>query len=174
MAAAAYSTPRFTRDVDIVVDLPLEKVGEFVERFPRPEFYLDESAVRQAVRDRGQFNIIHNESGVKVDIYIPADSIQKNQITRARRLIDDTGEEANYSPPEELIIMKLRYYMYGQPERHLEDIVNVLYGLGGKVDLDWITAEASDRGLQDPWEAVQLRWREAVAKRDASRERPAG
>ena len=61
MAAAAYSVPRFTRDVDIVVDLPLDRVPEIVRRFPRPDFYIDEMAVRQAVRDRGQFDIIHNE-----------------------------------------------------------------------------------------------------------------
>jgi hypothetical protein len=172
MAAAAYSVPRFTRDVDIVVDLPLDRVSEFLARFPRPDFYVDESAVRQAVRDRAQFNIIHNESGVKADIYIPADPLQENQIKRARRLVIESGE-ANYSPPEELIVMKLTYWKFGQTERHLEDIVNLLYGLRGEVDFDWLDAEVSRRGLQDPWKAVQLRWREARAASEASRLRPA-
>lgn len=172
MAAMAYSVPRFTRDVDIVVDLPLDRVAEFVARFPRPDFYVDERAVRQAVRDRSQFNIIHNESGVKVDIYIPADPLQQNQIKRARRLISDSGE-ANYSPPEELIIMKLSYYQYGQTERHLEDIVNLLYGLNGNVDWEWIEGEVVVRGLEAPWSAVQLRWREARAASEASKNRPA-
>ncbi|HST59784.1 MAG TPA: hypothetical protein VLK84_13865 [Longimicrobium sp.] len=121
MAAMAYSVPRFTRDVDIVVDLPLDRVPEFVARFPRPDFYIDEATVRQAVRDRSQFNIIHNESGVKVDIYIPADPLQKNQIKRARRLISESGE-ANYSPPEELIIMKMTYYQYGQTDRRARTV----------------------------------------------------
>lgn len=173
MAAAAYSVPRFTRDVDIVVDLPLDLVPEFVARFPRPDFYLDETAVRQAVWERGQFNIIHNESGVKVDIYIPGDPLQENQIKRARRLVSESGE-ANYSPPEELVIMKLQYYMYGQTQRHLEDVVNLLYGLRGEVDLEWIDTEVRRRGLEDPWAAVQLRWREAKAASEASKERPAG
>lgn len=172
MAAMAYSVPRFTRDVDIVVDLPLDRVPEFVARFPRPDFYVDETAVRQAVRDRSQFNIIHNESGVKVDIYIPADPLQVNQIKRARRLINESGE-ANYSPPEELIIMKLTYYQYGQTERHLEDIVNLLYGLSGDVNLEWIEGEVVRRGLEAPWSAVKLRWREAKAASEASKQRPA-
>ena len=172
MAAAAYSVPRFTRDVDIVVDLPLDRVPEFTARFPRPDFYIDERAVRQAVRDRAQFNIIHNESGVKVDIYIPADPLQENQIKRARRLVSESGE-ANYSPPEELIIMKLTYYQYGQTERHLEDIVNLLYGLRGNVDFESIDAEIVRRGLEAPWSAVQLRWREARAASEALKNRPA-
>lgn len=120
MAAAAYSVPRFTRDVDIVIDLPLDRVTEFAARFPRPAFYVDEMAIRQAIRDRGQFNIIHSESGVKVDLYIPAEPLQERQIRRANRITTDSGA-ANYSPPEELIIMKLIYWKYGQPERHLED-----------------------------------------------------
>lgn len=173
MAAGAYSVPRFTRDVDIVLDLSLARVAEFVARFPRPEFYLDEPAVRQAVRDRSHFNIIHNELGVKVDIYIPGDALQESQIRRARRLVSESGE-ANYSPPEELVIMKMIYYQYGQTQRHLEDIVNLLYGLRGKVDFEWIEGEVDRRGLQAPWAAVQLRWREVLASSAASKNRPAG
>lgn len=173
MAAMAYSVPRFTRDVDIVVDLPLSRVSEFIARFPRPDFYIDETAVREAVSERSQFNIIHNESGVKVDIYIPADPLQENQIKRARRLVGESGE-ANYSPPEELIIMKLTYYQYGQTERHLEDIVNLLYGLLGDVDLEWIEREVVARGLEAPWSAVKLRWEEAKAASEASKNRSAG
>lgn len=172
MASSAYGTPRFTRDVDIVVDLPLDKVSAFVARFPHSDFYIDEIVIRQAVRERGQFNIIHHESGVKVDIYIPGNLIQKNQISRARRLVTDTGE-ASYSPPEELIIMKMEYYKFGQPQRHLEDIVNLLYGLGGAVDLQMIEREVEERGLQEPWAAVQLRWKEVLAaKKAAEQKRP--
>lgn len=173
MAASAYGTPRFTRDVDIVVDLPHDRVRAFAARFPHSDFYIDEAVIRQAIRDRGQFNIIHHESGVKVDIYIPGDPIQQAQIERARRLVSESGE-ASYSPPEELIIMKLEYWTYGQTQRHLEDIVNLLYGLSGDVDFDRIEPEVVKRGLQEPWAAVQLRWKEAVAaKNAATRERPA-
>jgi hypothetical protein len=175
MAASAYGTPRFTRDVDIVVDLPLEKVSAFAARFPHADFYIDEAVIREAVRDRSQFNIIHHESGVKVDIYIPAEAIQQNQIKRARRLVSESGE-ANYSPPEELIIMKLDYYQYGQPQRHLEDIVSLLYGLRGDVDFEMIEREVAGRGLQEPWSAAKLRWQEVVTAKlaAAERERPAG
>ena len=173
MAASAYGVPRFTRDVDIVVDLPLEKVREFAARFPHADFYIDEVVIREAVRERSQFNIIHHESGVKVDIYIPADPIQQNQINRARRLVSESGE-ASYSPPEELIVMKLDYYQYGQPQRHLEDIVSLLYGLRGDVDFEMIEREVAARGLQEPWSAAKLRWEEVVAaKKAAERERPA-
>jgi hypothetical protein len=170
MASSVYGTPRFTRDVDIVVDLPIEKVSAFVARFPVADFYIDEAVIREAVRERSQFNIIHHASGVKVDIYIPADTIQRNQIKRARRLVSESGE-ASYSPPEELIIMKLEYWRYGQTQRHLEDIVNLLYGLEGDVDFSMIEPEVQKRGLQEPWAAVQLRWKEVVAAKAAAEQK---
>ncbi|HEX2078493.1 MAG TPA: hypothetical protein VHG08_12315 [Longimicrobium sp.] len=71
--------------------------------------------------------------------------------------------------------MNLEYWKYGQPERHLEDIVNLLYGLNGDVDFDLIERETQKRDLREPWQAACLRWREAVAAKEAAeRKRPAG
>jgi hypothetical protein len=66
MASMRYGEPRFTNDIDIVVDLTPEKVAEFMDQFPPHEFYVSEEAARQAIRHRSQFNIIHPTSGLKV------------------------------------------------------------------------------------------------------------
>ena len=58
-AAYAYGEPRFTQDIDIVLDLPPFAVGLFCAAFPAPEFYVSADAVRDAVRDRFQFNVLH-------------------------------------------------------------------------------------------------------------------
>jgi hypothetical protein len=63
--------------------------------------------------------------------------------------------------------MKLDYYRYGQPQRHLEDVVNLLYGLQGDVDLEMIEREVEARGLQEPWAAADLRWREVPVERSS-------
>ena len=71
MASTTYGEPRFTNDIDVVVDLPLEAVDSFCRSFPSEEFYCYPDAVREAVRTRHQFNIIHYESGFKIDVFIP-------------------------------------------------------------------------------------------------------
>src|SRR3989442_1542813 len=74
MATIAYGEPRLTNDIDIVVDLPLDQVDAFCESFPQDEFYCYREAVIEAVRQRSLFNIIHFESGLKIDVIIPDDS----------------------------------------------------------------------------------------------------
>ena len=73
VASIAMGEARYTNDMDIVADIPAGKVGQLVAAFPPPDYYLSESAVREAVAKRFQFNIIHPQSGLKVDVMIPAD-----------------------------------------------------------------------------------------------------
>lgn len=71
MASMIYGEPRFTNDVDIVADIPLVKVERFCQHFVAPEYYVAEVAIRDAIRRRLQFNLLHPPSGLKVGIIIP-------------------------------------------------------------------------------------------------------
>lgn len=156
IAASVYGEPRYTRDIDIVVSLPAEQVQSFVSRFPFPAFYVDADVARQASLEAGMFNIIH-ESGLKVDIYIPDDSIARSQIATARRLTSADGVSASFSGPEVLIIKKLQYYRMGEMERHVRDIAAMLRVAGARIDRDRVTALAEQEGLSDLWRRVLQR-----------------
>ena len=39
-----YGEPRFTNDIDIVVDLPAAAVQEFCDQFPEDEFYVSQQS----------------------------------------------------------------------------------------------------------------------------------
>lgn len=54
-ASMYYGEPRFTQDIDVVADLNVSQVPGLLARFPLPEFYVSEDAVRGAVAERGQF-----------------------------------------------------------------------------------------------------------------------
>ena len=71
MASMIYGEPRFTNDVDMVADIPMGKVSQFCNAFQSPEYYVYESAIREAIQKRFQFNLLHPQSGLKVDIIIP-------------------------------------------------------------------------------------------------------
>src|SRR6478672_3568812 len=74
MATIFFGEPRFTNDIDIVVDLPADKIAQLCAAFPSPDFYLSEETVRRAVSRRGQFNITPPSSALKVDMMVPPDS----------------------------------------------------------------------------------------------------
>jgi hypothetical protein len=59
IATIAYGEPRFTNDVDLVLDLSEIQIDPFCKSFPEPEYYLSRIAVVNAVRNRRQFNIIN-------------------------------------------------------------------------------------------------------------------
>ena len=69
-ASGAYGDPRFTQDIDIVVDLTAAQLDELISRLPSDDFYVSREAALEAIRDAGQFNIIHPESGNKIDFMI--------------------------------------------------------------------------------------------------------
>ena len=70
VASMAYGEPRFTNDIDIVAGIGEEHIGGLVEAFPAEDFYISADMIRQAVRQPGQFNIIHPASGLKIDVII--------------------------------------------------------------------------------------------------------
>ena len=47
-ATIAYGEPRFTNDIDIVLDLPAARMDSFCDLFPDAEFYLSRQAVVSA------------------------------------------------------------------------------------------------------------------------------
>jgi hypothetical protein len=72
VAAVIYGDPRFTRDVDLVVELDAAAVSDLLAAFDRGEFYLPPAEVvsEEARRSEGgHFNIIHHDSALRADVY---------------------------------------------------------------------------------------------------------
>ena len=69
-ATIAFGEPRFTNDIDIVLDLPTDQIEDFCNLFPGPDFYLSRQAATSAVRLKSQFYVIHPASGLKVDFMV--------------------------------------------------------------------------------------------------------
>ena len=155
MATILYGEPRFTNDIDIVVQLPPECIDDLVEAFPGDEFYLEPERVRQAVRSRSQFNVIHPSSGLKIDFVIPAmDEFDRSRFSRARRLRPGPDYEASFAAPEDVIVKKLQVSGEGGSDKHLRDIASVLRISPSEVDREYVAAWADRLGLRDAWDLI--------------------
>jgi hypothetical protein len=153
-ATIFYGEPRFTNDVDVVVDLTATDVPRLLAEFQPPEFYADEEAALEAVRRRRQFNIIQPRTGWKVDVIIPPHtSFDRSRFARARRL-DLGGFEARFASPEDAILMKLVFYRQSRSDRHLRDVTGVLQISGDTVDRGYIASWAEDLGVAAEWQRV--------------------
>ena len=141
VATIFYGEPRFTNDIDIVVQLPAGRIGDFCRSFSLPEFCLDDESVRQAVSSHGQFNLIHPASGLKADFIVPEDSpFERSRFGRPVRTRPSPEYEATFAAPEDVIIKKLEYYAAGGSEKHLRDIAGILRIGRERVDRGYIGA----------------------------------
>lgn len=158
MASMAYSEPRFTNGIDFLVDLKPEHVPGLYAEFLGPDFYLSTSAAYDAIRQRRQFNILHIPSGLKVDVIQRKETeFSELDITHGQRLIHQGFYDAWFGSPENVILMKLRYFQEGGSEKHLRDIASVLLVQDQAIDRTYITEWAEKLGVSAEWELVRHR-----------------
>ncbi|MEQ1759785.1 MAG: hypothetical protein ABL986_15830 [Vicinamibacterales bacterium] len=156
-----YGEPRFTNDIDVVVDLSADTVVEFCRQFPEDDFYVSAEAAMDAVHRHSMFNIIQPRSGLKVDVIVPAPSaFNRERFARARRVRAGEDWDASFSSPEDAILKKMEFHREGGSDKHLRDIASVLRTSGDEIDTAYIERWAGTLGLTDVWRAILERLRE--------------
>jgi len=158
VASMAYGEPRLTNDIDIVAAIDGSHVDALTAFFPPSEFYLSGEAMREAIRTKGQFNIIHPDSGLKVDVMVKQNTpFDESRFSRARKLSPAEGYFADFASPEDVIIKKMEYYKHGGSEKHLRDITGIMKISGELIDTGYIQKWSRSMGLTEIWKAIQKR-----------------
>jgi hypothetical protein len=164
MASMAYGEPRFTNDVDIAIELTMDKLAMLCEAFPTPEYYLSASAAREAVERRVQFNILHPASGLKVAVIVPPDTeFARSEAGRVKRISSAGEYSAWFASPEDVLLKKLVYYRAsgGVSDKHLRDIAGMMKLQGEKLDRLYIGEWAAKLDVAAEWDTVRQRVDEA-------------
>ena len=151
-ASSIHGTPRQTRDIDLVVDLPLNRIPAFVLRLS-DTFYVEEESVRLAVRRRGSFNLIHLESGFKVDCFQRGSSdFDASELDRSIPIIL-AGENRSVltKSPEDTLLRKLLWYREGGEvsTTQWQDIRGVVQTQGGSLDCSYLDRWAAELGIRE-------------------------
>lgn len=143
-AMARYTTPRMTRDIDIVVALLPDAVDRLVQEFSA-DFYVDADAVRAAVQSEQLFNMMHLSSGIKIDLVIRKSSdYRRLEFERRQRAMVGTVDTWIVSR-EDLILSKLVWARDAHSEVQYRDVRQLL---DGAVDLDYLQRWAGVLGVQ--------------------------
>ena len=145
MAVSVWGRPRFTADIDIVVELLPQNINLLSEELLKidKDVYVSEEAIKEALKRRSEFNFIHPQSQLKVDFWIVKDEFNKQEIKRAiPKKIE--GKKVNFVSPEDLILSKLLWYQQSESTRQLEDIKSVLKI--SKVNMNFVKKLAEKHG----------------------------
>jgi len=125
MAMNYYAQPRMTRDIDLVVNLASEQIDLLISTF-ETEYYVDRQAIRRAIAERSMFNLIHNDTIIKLDCIV-LKSEQYRQEEFARRKLVSLGDfETWIVSREDLILSKLYWARDSRSELQLRDVKNLL------------------------------------------------
>lgn len=154
VASMTYGQPRLTHDMDLVIDIPAARVQVFEELFTSEDFYCPPPEVmRTEVVQRGQFNLIHHETGLKIDIMIRKTTAHaESEFLRRGRVPFWADRAAFFAAPEDVIIKKLEYYRQGGSEKHLQDIRGVLAET--QIDMNYLRSWVEELGLCTQWQEV--------------------
>src|ERR1700726_4152041 len=125
MAMNYYAQPRMTRDIDVVITVGLQDVERVIELF-RPDYYVSEQSIRESLAQESIFNLIHNESVIKVDCIVrKANEYRKTEFER-RQKISILDFTTFITTREDLIISKLFWAKDSHSEIQLADVKNLL------------------------------------------------
>jgi len=155
-AVSVWGKPRATFDIDIVVQLKQAQSFKLISllRSLSGAGYIDEEAVEKAIRQEGEFNFIHPETGLKVDFWV----ITKNPVglKEIKRAIPQTfnGQVIYFISPEDLLLSKLRWYKLSRSDKHLEDARSILKMMDEKIDKHYIKREATKQGILNFWQQL--------------------
>lgn len=161
VASMAHGMIRSTLDVDIVADIEAEHVEPLLASLSSV-FYVDESSIWRAIERRDSFNLIHLETMVKVDVFLPrVRPFDRQQLARriAVRISPNAAETFWILTAEDTILAKLDWFRMGGEvsERQWRDILGVLKTQGEALDVAYLrqwaaalnVAELLERALEE-------------------------
>jgi len=155
MASSVHGIPRATQDVDLVANLLEEHIPAFAEALGSA-YYFDIERIRDAIRRKRSFNVIHIATAFKVDIFIQKDDVlSQSEMNRRERIsVGETGgEELWVSSPEDTIVQKLYWYRLGGgvSEHQWQDALGILKvrSRNRELSIDYMVWGASVLGVED-------------------------
>lgn len=148
-AMAYYGKPRMTRDLDIVVALREDRITDLLASLS-PDFYVDAASARLAVISQRLFNLMHFDTGIKVDLIVRKDAEYRQVEFARRQAVQMHGVKTWIVSREDLILSKLVWAKDSKSELQRRDVRTLL-------------DESMDRAYLERW-ASQLGVAAALAE----------
>ena len=153
VASSFHGAARSTMNVDLVCEFAADQIEAFVACFDT-DYYVSESAIRQAFRRKSCFNLIHLPTSFKVDVFVsrqrPFDLESMRRAT-PECLGQNRTVEVPIATAEDAIISKLEWYRKTDEtsERQWDDVSRLITLLGDTVDLIYLRSAAESVGVSE-------------------------
>ncbi|MBX7150996.1 hypothetical protein K1X84_05110 [bacterium] len=141
IASSIYGIARATLDVDIIADFSESAASQFAERLHQ-KYYFDLETMLQAINTCSSFNLVHLETMVKIDIFIPKNTYDRSAFERKKKdtLFSDSNAIFFVGSVEDILLNKLLWYKMGGEisERQWNDIIGILKVQQNSMDVAYL------------------------------------
>ena len=153
VASSLRGNYRQTNDVDFLVEMRPDQVVEFV-RLLGPEFYADPEALTAAFQRGRPYNVIHQRSAFKFDLFPAAGSFASSELDRRTYAeLDFFGDKIELAAvsAEDALLAKLRWFRLGgeSSEQQWRDMMGIVAIQGGRLDQHYLRLWAKELGVED-------------------------
>ena len=154
VASSLLGIPRSTNDADLVADLKFQQVGAFIAGLSPDEYYLSETAIIEAISRKRSFNLIHQPTMLKVDIFIlKSEPFDLAEFARsvASPLQEGSPKLVKLASPEDMVLRKLTWFKAGggTSEKQWLDVLGILKVQAGNLDKAYMQVWALQLAIAD-------------------------
>jgi hypothetical protein len=154
-ASSFHGVPRSSQDLDLVIDPEPASLRRLLADLPPDEYYVDENTAMDALRARGQFNIVDMASAWKADLIVRKARRFSIEELRRRTEGDLMGARVFVASAEDTIIAKLEWAKAGGgSELQLRDVSGILE-LRSDLDYAYLEHWIAELGLAEEWARVR-------------------
>lgn len=149
-SAIFYGRPRASHDIDFVVELHrdnLEKIFQVLDKLPE-DFLVQREGVKEAVKKKMMFNIIHLPTMLKLDFWILTDEKFDKERFKRKVRVKVLDQFMQMASAEDTILQKLKWFKTGGIEKHLIDAAFVYQIQRGKLDKKYLQLWVKKLGVE--------------------------
>lgn len=149
-SAIFYGRPRASHDIDFVVEVSekdIRGVLKSLKRLPE-EFLVQSESVKEAVKHKSMFNIIHLPTVLKLDFWILTNSEFDRSRFKRRKKVRILDRYMEMATAEDTILQKLLWYKMGEIEKHLVDAAFVYKIQAKNLDKKYLDFWVNKLGLK--------------------------
>ena len=156
MASSLQGEPRLPHHIEVVISIQESDIGNLVEAFPSPIYYLEAESIREAISHGSMFTLMDKAGGDKVDFWILTDQPFDQSRFARKRAEDVMGMRLKVSSPEDTILAKMRWIVEsGGSEKQFADALHVFEVQRDILDLDYLDKWAAALDIEGIWNRLQ-------------------